>query len=667
MLDNQTSKRYLSCVLLFVLISAALLGAGWHMIHAAGYESGDFAANSLLIQDAKRLHLIYGNYSRIGFNHPGPAILYVLAFGELVFHDWLHVVPSPFAGQIVAGLLYNAAWMVLVFAVVRRFAGALQALLFLAVFVLVTLCVDSAFVNGIWFPHLYFFPYAAMLVAIAPLAQGRADTLKALAVSSGFLINGHASFIPMLGVMQVLILAANWGATRQEPLRRILSRGWMAVHGRTLLAAIGILVLFLVPLLIATVKDYPGPLYDYLHYGRLNKGNAWLDALRFVLVFWGTGKMQAAGLALALVLAVLLMAARPGAQAGAGQAQAGFVAGARGIGIALVASSLALLYYAKAGVDDLGQLYVAFFYYSVPAMSAALVALFVCRAVPAGARDRVAGVLALGVLAVSWPWLRQAPPYIYDYNQPATVEMYERLHALPGNGRIVLDLKQDPDNWGKVAGSALSLQAYAKRQHVDLVCIDEHWNISNTRPARCRPEELASNRRYEVVMADTLDPARGAPEIEVHRVALYRVGAPRRPLVEVTVKAQPDYFRHILGKGWSTLEGDYVWTDGPTAQIDLPSDPARGRILMLDLGSFTPGLELRQHAQAYVDGQPAGELDWGFDEPRRRFAIDLGPDSAAAKHIELRIAGPVTPKQCGLGDDTRQLGLSLYGIDKESK
>ncbi|WP_449405954.1 hypothetical protein, partial [Massilia phosphatilytica] len=27
--------------------------------------------------------------------------------------------------------------------------------------------------TGIWFPHLYFFPYAAMIIAIAPLGPGR--------------------------------------------------------------------------------------------------------------------------------------------------------------------------------------------------------------------------------------------------------------------------------------------------------------------------------------------------------------------------------------------------------------------------------------------------------------------------------------------------------------
>jgi hypothetical protein len=54
----------------------------------AGIELGDFAANSLLIQKAKSLSLFTGNYSCVGFNHPGPTILYVLTAGEVFFFDW---------------------------------------------------------------------------------------------------------------------------------------------------------------------------------------------------------------------------------------------------------------------------------------------------------------------------------------------------------------------------------------------------------------------------------------------------------------------------------------------------------------------------------------------------------------------------------------------------
>lgn len=673
MLDNPRSQRTLSCILLFLLIGAVLSAAGWHMIRSAGFEAGDFAANSLLIQDAKRLHLIYGNYSRVGFNHPGPAILYVLAFGELLFHDWLHLVPSAVGGQIWAGLLYNAAWMTLVFALVRRIAGQAQALLFVAVFVLVALCIDSAIVNGMWFPHLYFFPYAAMLVAIAPLAHGRADTLKALAVGSGFLVNGHASFMPMLAIMLVVMLAANLLLSRRDASRRILSARWMKAHGRSLLVAVGILFVFLVPLLIATIRHYPGPLHDYVEFGRLNKGNPWIDAVHFVLQFWGVGKWHVAGFSLALVLALLLLKPRAQAQ---GQTEVqteapmtlpphDFVRGARGLGIAFIASTLALLYYAKAGVDDLGQVYVAYFYYSVPALGAALLALFVCRALPAGARARAAGLAALIVLAACWPWLIQEPTYTYNYSQPGVAELYEKLHALPGSGRIVLDLEQDSRTWGTIWGGTLGLQAYAARQHVDLVCVNAHWHISNTHRGQCRPEEVAANRRYEMHQADPPDLARGEPDIEAQGVALYREGVPHRPLAYLTVKEHPDYFKQVLGAGWSALEGDFVWSDGPVARIDLPADPARARRLTLDLGAFLPALELRQHAQAWVDGRLAGQLEWRYNEARRRFSIDLGPDPGAAHHIELRIAHPIRPKDYGVGEDTRQIGLALYGIKKD--
>ncbi|MDN4053444.1 hypothetical protein QPK32_10170 [Massilia sp. YIM B02763] len=663
MTDDQRLPRILACALLFLLIGAALAAACWPMIQAAGTEAGDFAANSLLVQDAKRLHLLYGNYSRVGFNHPGPAILYVLAAGELLFHDWLHVVPSPFGGQLLAALLYNAAWMTLVFAIVRRSAGALQALLFVAVFVLATLTIDPALVNGMWFPHMYFFPYAAMLAAIAPLAYGRSDTLKALAVSSGFLVNGHVSFVPMLGITLALVLAANWLLSRRDPALRILSRAWMAAHRRTILAALGILFLFLVPLLIVTVRHFPGPVANYISFGRQNQGHGLQEAIDFVLVYWGAGRMPLWGGLLALVVAVLLVAvpsASRDADAGA-PARRRFVQGARAMGIAFAAASLALLYYAKAGVDDLSMTYVAYFYYAVPAMCLGLAALYLCRALADGAGQALACLALFGVLLACWPQARKEPNYTYNYHQAGVAELYAWLHGLPGSGRIVLDLQADERPWGM----ALAVQVHAKRRHENLVCIHENWHVSHTWPARCRPEEVAANRRYAVRVVGAPDPVRGEPDVEGRSVALFRVGEPPRPLAYVTVKEQPAYFKGLLGKDWSNLEGEFVWTDGPVAEIDLPADPARSRTLTLDLGAFIGYAALRQHAQAFVDGRPAGRLEWNYFEQRRRFPIDLGPEPGAAKHIELKIAEPLMPKQFDMGDDTRQLGLSLYGIRKD--
>jgi len=656
------APSFLTWGLLFLLIVAALAAFEWNMLRTVNYEASDFAANSLLIQDAKRLHLIYGNYSRVGFNHPGPAILYVLAFGELVFHDWLHVVPSPFSGQLLGGIVYNAAWMVLVCALVRRITGALvPALMFTALLVLGAASSAYSIVNGVWFPHLYVFPYAAMAVALAPLAYGRTDTLKALAVASGFLINGHASFIPMLGVALIVVLGANHLVSRRDRTHRVLTRAWFARNRGDVRVACGILFLFFVPLLIATVTEWPGPLWDYIKFGRANKGNPPLEALKFVGTYWRLGQASMWALLAVPLLAVLLL---KDARMDAGRSD--FVRGARALAVTFCAVTVAVLYYAKVGVDDLHQDYVAVFYYTVPAMCVALVALYACRALGNRAGTVAAGVLAVAALAGTAHLEHPTPKYEVFYNQPGVVGLYDKLHALPGTGRIVLDLDPDLRTWGAVWGNTLGLQAYAKRRHVDLVCVNEGWHISNTRPAQCTPEEVAHNRRYYVQQVEAPNVARGEPEIETFGLALYRKDAPPRPFAYLSVKDAPDYFRQILGKGWSNVEGDFVWSNGHVAEISLPADPARGRMLTLDFGSFIPSSDVRLHVQALANGRPAGNATYNFVEVRHRFTLDLGAEPTAAQHIELKIDNPASPKQFDLSPDTRLLGLSLYGIKKDN-
>lgn len=518
MFDSPRS-RFWTCALLFALVACALIASQLGPIRTVNHEVGDFAANSLLIQDAKRLHLIYGNYSRVGFNHPGPAILYVLAFGELIFHDWLHLVPSPLSGQLVAAAIYDAAWIALIFALVRRSGAALApALLFGAVAVLVVARADHAIVNGIWFPHLYVLPYAAMLVAIARLVHGHADSLKALAVTSGFLINGHVSFVPMLGVILIVVLAANLLAARGDGSIRVLSIGWLRRHRRALAGAVGILFLFFVPLLVATARHFPGPVHDYLQFGHANKGNTLEQTVRYVAVYWSTGPSIACG----LLLALMSLVAGPGA---ATAPAAGIAQAARALGVAFVAATVAVLVYVKVGVDNLDYVYIALFYYAVPALACALLALIVFQAGGATTiRNAVVAVLALWALGGVWHQVKQDPMYVVFYDRPGIPALYEGVRALPGSGRVVLDLEQDDKTWGDIWGNVLGLQAYAKRRRVDLVCVNEHWHISFTRAGQCTPEEVAHNRRYDVHQAGPLDPVKSKPDVEAANLALHRKG-----------------------------------------------------------------------------------------------------------------------------------------------
>lgn len=643
---------------LFALFTLALACVNWGEIQTVNHESSDFAANTLLVLDAKRFQLIHGHYSRVGFNHPGPALLYVLAFGEMLFHDLLRAVRSPFSGQLLAVDVYNAAWLTAMVAMVRRMAGGLlPALLFAAVTVLVLAWCDRAILGGMWFPHLFVLPYAALLVALARLVQGRADTLVALALASGFLINGHASFMPMLGVLLIVAVAANAVLARREPALRIASRAWFTAHRRALLGAAGILLLFFIPLLIATLRDFPGPLHDYLRFGRANQTNTLGQAARFVGLYWGIGPGAPARGALAWGLALAVVLA-----AGLRRIPAGLARDARALGAVFLISTLSVLYYAKAGVDMLDQVYLAVFYFAVPALAAGLLVLVGYQSIRTQARETLAkGMIVLALLG-AWHWLRVPPDYVYFYNHANVAVLYEQVRRLPGSGRIVLDLDQDPATWGDVWGNTLGLLAYAGRQGADLACVNEHWHISFTKPLRCRPEEVANGRRYTVRFSDAPDPVRGEPDAEGQGLALFRMGAPPRPFSYLTVKAQPDYFRRVLGRGWSVIEGDFVWSDGPLAKLDLPADPQRGRMLTLDLGSFVPDNRTHMTVQAVVNGKPAGGWAFNLAERRRRVTVDLGAGSGAAQRIELKIDKPLRPIDHGGAQDARRLGVALYGI-----
>lgn len=653
MLEPQRLKRHWPTALLFIVIAAALLYVQWITnAHRVLHEIGDFGANSLLILDAKRLHLLYGNYSRIGVNHPGPAILYVLAAGEWLFHDVLKVVPSPFSGQLLAVCFYNAAWITLVFALVRRIAGAvLPALLFTTVSLALLGFFESAVFLGIWFPDLYILPFAAMVVAISRLAYGRTDSLRALAVSSGFLINGHVSFIPMLGVTLIVMLAVNLRVARRDADKRILSAAFLRRHGREILVAAGILFLFFVPLIILTIIDFPGPIGRYIEFGGGNKHHRLLDAAKFVGLYWQPAYAWTWGVVLAALLATGVRA--PSTQA---------LRDVRGLGFACVAATAALLFYAKFGVDDLKLVYVGLFYYSVPALAAGLVAMYAYQSVSWSGKKVVAALASVAALAGAWQ--SAVKPVFYDelYYIPGSAELYDKLRSQPGSGRIVLDVEQDGTAWDAVWGNVVALQLYARRQGDDAFCINEHWHILFTNPAKCRPEELDTQRRYFVRPMRTAGLVDADADFEGQGLLLYRHGRVLKPVTYTKLSDRKDYFRTILGKGWSELEAEFVWSVGPVAQIDLPADPQRADKLHLDLGAFIPEKKFRQHVDVFVNGKPAGGWDFDVFTMRRQITLDLGADAAAAQHIELRIAHPVAPGSFMNTVDPRLLGVSLYGI-----
>jgi hypothetical protein len=476
------------CVALFIIVF------GQTFASVKLDEAGDFAANSLLVLQAKQLHLLVGNYSRVGFNHPGPAFLYVLAAGEVAFFDLTRWVASPFSGQIYAVALLSGFWVVAIGTLLRRMQGSLApAVVTTALFVGVTAYINYQAFAGPWFPHLYYFAFAAFTVSLAALIMGRGDGLLLLAVSLGFLLNGHASFAGMTAIMLVCALAANtWIAARSNGRSAtVLSRDYFRRNAREIVGAVVIVALFLVPLVIQTALHFPGPVADYLAFGHAHKANRLADAARFVGLFWSNGIF---GIVFGLVACAILVTSNPARDSEER------VVPERALALALASATAAFLFYAVFGVDDFSQTYVGIFYYAIPALALTLLFKRLLENVTLVSLRVAVGV---GVAAGAFTALRihQPPENFSQYNDPGIPAAYATIHELGGGGdRVVFDLDGSA-NWERLWATVVGVQAYAKRQHSTPFCIAENWQLVFTSAARCTQDETNGARKRFLVSA----------------------------------------------------------------------------------------------------------------------------------------------------------------------
>jgi hypothetical protein len=620
--------------------------AQWPWINVVNHEVGDFAANSLLIENAKAFHLMLGAFSRVGFYHPGPALLYVLALGEWLFFDVLGVVKSPFSGQLIAIAFYTAFWIVALFRILARMSESSYAAgVAVSAFLLATSVAEHSFFMGPWLPNLYYFPFAVALMAGTRLATGRVDSIRLLAISSGFVINGHVSFISTLAIIFIGILIFNgWAYWKGDGEHCIFRRPFWKLHGREVVFATLILLLFFVPLLIDTVIHFPGQVAKYLSFGSGRVPNDFAAIVRYIGVYWG-GPSALTIPILAFVL-LLFLSTRP-------QPNRDWQA----MLAILLTATLAMAFYVRYGVDMLNEVYIGYFYYAVPALLAALLALVVVK-LNQPANRALCLIVIVGGLAGVFVLNKQPTNYSYQYNQPAVVEMYDALKAVRKEGRIVLDVPPSAA-WGAMW---VGTQLYADRQHEDFFCVNRNWHVSFSEHGRCTPQEAISNQRFIV----REPPARldgMTPAFENTGFHFYAFNPPNAAtLGRATVAEQTALFQdYFLVSGWSG-ETPYVWSVGKEAQIILNFPRNFVGTVTFDFGAYIPRAGSTLDVAIEVSNKTVATAIFSNEKVRQR--VDVHVDNRDKERVlfTVKIRNPSSPKDNGSSPDTRLLGVSLFGF-----
>lgn len=416
------------------------------------WEDGDFAVNSILIDEARHFELLVGNYSRVGFNHPGPALLYVQAWSQRLFWDALPVFASPFGAQLFGVLLLNSLLCGLCSAVVVRRTGRVLAAPVLIGSVLTYTWLNPGLLASTWMPDMYVWPFLLLLVSAASVATLDLRDGWKLIFAGALLVHAHVAFVFFtLGVLAVVI-GVVWvqrAALSTPSIRRAL---WPCAV---------IAIAFAAPIVINIVVNYPGEIDDYWRYSRSDQagGHSLRAALAFVGDYWATAR---AGHILAMFIVV---AAALACHAYTGRGRR-FLAAL--IGFVIVATLLTIAY-AMRGVDDLGMSYVARFYIVAPILTIFTIGV---AALEIAARPRERLLLA-GAIAVALVLLASRPAVENPYpGAPWVPRAVDSLAALRAK-QIKLDF--DLAFWPEAAG----MVEESRRRGSD-ICVERRAPIYET-------------------------------------------------------------------------------------------------------------------------------------------------------------------------------------------
>jgi hypothetical protein len=457
-----------------------LLARNAFLFSARLYEQGDSGADSILIEQALRFRLLVGNYSRLGFNHPGPAYMYVQALGQWLAYDALHIVPTPWNGQLLAVFALDSAFAALVVTIVYGWTRSLRgpAAAFLVVVGFAAL--HPPVFNSGWMPYLYVLPFFVFLLAAASVAARQPRDLWVLALSGWLLIHGHACFLFFVPLLTLAAAVTALWPDRRHPLAAV--RSFIRDHRGAWMPVVVISAVFAFPIVLNLILNWPGDFGKYYAYGLSDRagGHTAAQVGRYVLWFWGPGAwawaVPAVLAALALTVTVVLVSGP-----------------LRRFCLSVIAmtavASLAFGVYSATGIDRLNEVYIGYFYWSAPFALLLVIAVGLIQALP----DRLAtalGLLGSAAALVAIAVLTGLRTDVHD-NDPELPRAVETLAARSQGRPIVITAKGIA--WVETPGFLVQAERTGVR-----ACVDQpRMSYLVTSQFICTASDLATGVRYE--------------------------------------------------------------------------------------------------------------------------------------------------------------------------
>lgn len=287
LLSSPTLPLWRAPLLWLALVAVLLFINRDILFHQPICEVYDFAANALQINSAKAGREIEGNYSRWKFHHPGPALFYVYAAGEILFYDWLQLTASPHGAHVLAGILLQTACVVAAVEIAaRRIAhpwffpfAAFWALVHFTNIRLISACVPLV---SIWPPNVLIGPLCLFMVAAAALAAGSRWMIPVCVLTGGLLVHSHVAQVMFVVPLFLCAMGGYVWNRRGDP--KAGESAWANLRGPIVTAGV-ILALFLLPM---AIEFFSRPDNNFVRYTTTKDSESQHRPPRAAIGYWAT-------------------------------------------------------------------------------------------------------------------------------------------------------------------------------------------------------------------------------------------------------------------------------------------------------------------------------------------------------------------------------------------
>jgi hypothetical protein len=117
--------------------------------------------------------------------------------------------------------------------------------------------------------------------------------------------------------------------------------------------------------------------------------------------------------------------------------------------------------------------------------------------------------------------------------------------------------------------------------------------------------------------------------------------------------------RQIKGWGWAYPESWGVWSEGPKVKVVLPIPEGRPKTLIMDFRAFITPTHPKQLAEVLVNNQPVQTVIFTKDQGNQLIINIPQNNNLGFIAVELRLPDAKSPKDLGIGEDIRPLGVGL--------